>query len=149
MVPESRRPITARSTAHDSVHGVPVVYGSYRERMHRVAPLSVILAGSLLLAVFLVTPVRVFSGYSVTGADVTEIWIDCGKALPIVVSGRFPDDVRGGFPQVMCLKAARGRLLEAAFFSLPVVALGAVWLVRARPRKPISVLGRTPWIDGP
>jgi hypothetical protein len=125
-----------------------MAYGSYREHMHRVGPLSVLLAGSLLLAVFLVMPVKVFSGYSISGGDVTEIWVDCGTALSVVVSGRFSDDVRGGYRRVTCVKAARGRLLEAAVFSLPVIGLGAVWLIRARPTKPISVLGPNPWMDG-
>lgn len=117
--------------------------------MHRVGPLSVLLAGLILLAVFLVPTVKMFSGYSLSGSQVSERWIDCGKALPIVFSGQFDDDIRGSRGQQQCLKAARGRLLEVAAFSLPLIAMGAIWLARARPTKPIAVLGHNPWTGRP
>jgi hypothetical protein len=117
--------------------------------VHRIAPLSVLIVGLVFAALFLLTPVRMFSGYSVSRTDVREIWTDCGHAVPIVVSGRFVDDRVRGLTAERCLKAARGRFLEAGLIALPFIAVGLVWLVRARPMKPLSTLGRTPWGDGP
>jgi hypothetical protein len=94
--------------------------------LFRETGLLILVAGlGVVVLLLMARPVTVASGYSIRGEEVTERRTTCGRALPILFSSEYHEDVRAS-TRDNCTKAARSRLASAAFIG--IVALGAAFI---------------------
>jgi hypothetical protein len=107
--------------------------------LFRETGLVILLAGLGVAALLTARPVTVPSGYSIRGEDVIERRTTCGRALSILYSSEYHEDVRAS-TRDDCTRAARSRLAGAAFIGIASLLLAAIGIRKGpyRPPEPLS-----------
>ena len=115
--------------------------------LNRIAGLILLGLGLVILVSLVALPFRVptrtvdplvrMPQTTTESGDLRVPTIVCGP-IPIVFQGRYGEDVRARTQA--CLKRARGRLLEAVVWGVPLIGLGAYIMLRSR-AIPIPALG--------
>lgn len=124
----------------------------YSGRMlNRIIGLMLLVLGLVILVSLVALPFRVptrtvnplvrMPQTTTEGGELGVPTIVCGRPIPIVLQGRYDEGVQARTQE--CLKRARGRLLEAVVWGVPLIGLGTYVMLRGR-SLPISALGTGP-----
>ncbi|MGH9168342.1 MAG: hypothetical protein ACRD02_11020 [Acidimicrobiia bacterium] len=108
--------------------------------LFRETGLLILLVGlGMVVPLLMARPVTVASGYSIRGEDVIERRTTCGRALSILFSSEYHEDVRAS-TRDHCTKAARSRLVGVAFIGIVALVAASIGIRNGpyRPPEPIS-----------
>lgn len=103
--------------------------------LFRETGLVILVAGLGVAALLMARPVTVPSGYSIRGEEVIEQRTTCGRALSILVSSEYHEDVRAS-TRDQCTKAARARLAGVSFIGIASLLLAAIGIRKGPYRQP-------------
>lgn len=111
--------------------------------MYRRGGLVALTAGLILASLFLVWPLHFQTGWIRTRDAVTKVHVECGVPFSILSSRTFGDEVRTPWIREQCVRKARTRLFDIAVFSVPLLVVGGLGIVRGPYRRvPLAELLR-------